>query len=206
MCPAPARLLTSSLVLDAGLVLAAAFGVLFHLMAARGLGPVTYGAFTASLSYVTLWAIVMEGGIGLALTREVSADPRRLAWVADFARWRRRLLWLGAAGAVASAGLVRFEAQVVGLVAILAVGMAALSSMRLAFAIFRALGRFTQEAVLSTAQKALLVLLTAAALALGTGVEGVAVAFTLSYAITAVPALTRAWREARPALSSSGNA
>jgi O-antigen/teichoic acid export membrane protein len=202
---APARLFTSSLVVDAGLVLAAAFGVLFHLLAARGLGPDTYGAFTASLSYVTLWAVVMEGGVGLALTREASADSRRLAWAFDFARWRRRLTWLGAAGAVASAALLGFEVRVVGLVAILAVGMASLSFMRLGFAIFRALGRFTWEAVASTAQKALLVLLAAGAFTLGTGVEGVAAAFTLSYAIIAVPAVTRAWRAARLALDAAAN-
>jgi O-antigen/teichoic acid export membrane protein len=205
MRAAPARLFSSSLIVDAGLVLAAAFGLLFHLMAARGLGPSTYGAFTAALSFVTLWAVVMEGGIGLALTREASADPRRLVWASDFARWRRRLTWLGVAGAVASAALLGFETRVVGLVAILAVGMAALSFMRLGFAIVRALGRFTWEAVPSAAQKALLVLLTAGALALGTGVAGVAAAFTLSYAITAVPAVSRAWRAVTAATTSAGD-
>jgi O-antigen/teichoic acid export membrane protein len=196
------RFLTSSVILDAGLLFAAGLGFLFHVMAARGLGPVAYGAFTASLSYVTLWAVVMEGGTGLALTREASADPRRLAWASRFARWRLGLALLGVAGAVASAWVFRFEARVIGLVAILALAMAGLSATRLAFAIFRAVGRFTWEAVLSTAQKLVLVLLAAGALALGTGAEGVAAAFALSYAITTLPAVTRAGRATRPAVDS----
>ena len=193
-----------SVILDAGLLVAAGFGVLFHVMAARGLGPPAYGAFTASLSYVTLWAVLMEGGTGLSLTREASADPRRLAWASPIASWRIRLVLIGAAGAVAAAWLIQFDVRVIGLVAILVVGMAGLSLMRLAFAVFRAVGQFTWEAALSTLQKALLVVLTAAALALGTAAEGVALAFTLSYVISALPAVRRGWTIVRPALDAPG--
>ena len=171
-------------------------------MAARGLGPGGYGAFTASLTYVALWAVVMEGGVGVALTREAAADPRRLAWAPWLALWRMRLGLVGAAGAVASAWLLNFEPQVLGLIAIMAVGMIGLSAMRLAFAVFRVVGWFTWEATFSTLQKLVLLPLTAGALILGAGAAGVAAAFTLSYAIGAAPAVGRAWNAVKPALAS----
>jgi O-antigen/teichoic acid export membrane protein len=202
----PPRLIPSSIVLNAGAVVAAGLGFVFHLMAARGLGPIGYGVFTASLAYVALWAVVMEGGIGVALTREASADPRRLAWAPRFALWRIRLGLIGVAGAVASAWLLNFDPRVLGLIAIMAVGMVGLSAMRLAFAVFRAVGRFTWEATLSTLQKLVLVPLGAGALLLGTGTGGVAVTLTLSYAIGAVAAVGRAWTAVRPALTSSADA
>jgi O-antigen/teichoic acid export membrane protein len=175
-------------------------------MAARGLGPLGYGAFAASLAHVSLWAVVMDGGIGLALTREASADPRRLAWAPRFAIWRTRLALLGMTGAVVSAWMLQFEARAIGLVAILAAGMAGLTAIRFASAIFRALGRFTAQAVVATAQKLILVLLTAGGVALAVGVEGVALAFTLSYAVVALPALAQAWRAASAAPSAETSA
>jgi len=200
------RLMTSSALLSLGVVGSAGLGFLFQLAAARGLGPVGYGAFTASLSYVTLWAIVMEGGIGLPLTREASADPRRLAWASRFALWKLGLALLGVAGAVVSAWLLEFEARVVGLVGIMAVGMAAVSAMRLAFAILRAIGRFTWEAALSTAQKLVLVSLTAAAFRIGTDAEGLALMFTVSYGIVAAAAMAVAWRARGLHVGSPANA
>jgi O-antigen/teichoic acid export membrane protein len=200
------RLMTSSALLSLGVIGGAGLSFLFQLAAARGLGPRGYGAFTASLSFVTLWAIVMEGGIGLALTREASADPARLAWALRLALWKLGLALFGIAGAIVSAWLLRFDASVVGLVGILAVGMAGVSAMRLAFAVFRAIGRFGWEAVLSAAQKLILILLAAAVLAFGADAAGIGVAFTTSYLVGGLAALTIARRLGGPAFDSSASA
>ncbi len=194
------RPITSSVILTAGLLLAAGFGFAFHLMAARGLGPGDYGTFTASLTYVALWAVVMDGGVSVALTREAAADPARLGWARRLALWKIRLGLTGAAGAVASAWILGFDQRVLALIAVMALGMAALSGMRLAFAVFRVIGRFGWEAALSTLQKAVLLPLAAGALGLRTGPAGVAAALTLSYALSAGLALSRAWGAVRPAL------
>ena len=195
------RLIASSAILTAGLFAAVGFGFVFHLLAARGLGPVGYGAFTASLTYVALWAVVMEGGVSVALTREAAADPARLAWAPRLALWKLRLGLAGAVGAVVSAWLFRFDLRVLALIAVMALGMMAQSGTRLAFGVFRAVGWFGWEATLATLQKAVLVLFTAAALGLGTGPAGVAAAFTMSYAVSVVLALARAWGAVKPALA-----
>ena len=61
-------MLGSSIVLTAGVAVSGGLALVFHLLAARGLGPVGYGVLMASLAYAVLWAIVMEGGISVALT------------------------------------------------------------------------------------------------------------------------------------------
>ncbi len=199
------RLMTSSALLSLGVIGSAGLGFLFQLAAARGLGPGGYGAFTASLSFVTLWAIVMEGGIGLALTREASADPGRLAWAPRLALWKLRLALLGSVGAIASAWLLQFDARVVTLVGILAIAMAGFSAMRLAFAILRVIGRFGWEAVLSAAQKLILILFAAAALALGAEAAGIGLAFTASYVIVGLAALAITRRLSGPVLGSDAS-
>jgi len=195
----PPPLITSSVILTAGLFLAVVSGLVFHLMVARALGPADYGALTASVTYVALWAVLMEGGVSLALTREAAADPRRLSWAPRLLLWKSWLALTGVAGALTSAWLLGFDSRVLVLVAIMALGMVGFSGMRLAFGVFRAIGSFAWEAGLSTLQKGAVVLLAAAALRLGTGVVGVAAAFTLSYAIGAGLALRRAWRAVSPA-------
>ncbi|HEV8437205.1 MAG TPA: oligosaccharide flippase family protein [Methylomirabilota bacterium] len=195
------RLLASSAILTAGVFLAAGLGLVFHLVAARGLGPVDYGAFTASLTYVALWAVLMEGGISLALTREAAAEPARLAWAPRLLGWKIRLGVAGAGGAVASAWLLGFDRRIVLLIAVMALGMIALTAMRLAFAVFRVAGWFSSEATLSVFQKAALLVLALGALGLGGGAGGVAVAFTLSYVAAVVLALGRAASAVRPALA-----
>jgi O-antigen/teichoic acid export membrane protein len=183
-----------SLILNLGRIAAAGLGFLFHLIAARSLGAAGYGAFTASLALVSLWALVMEGGIGVALTRQAAADRQRLAWFPRMVLWRTWLALGGVAGAVVSAIVLGFPPHVVGLVAIMAVGMAATSSMWLGYAVFRSMGWFTWEAVVSALQKLILVLLTAAALPLATSPVVAALAFTSSLVIGGVIAITRAWQ------------
>jgi hypothetical protein len=148
----------------------------------------------------------MEGGIGVALPGKPQQTATYRRWAPTLALWRIRLALVGVAGAVVSAWLLHFEFQVLGLIAILAVGMIGLSAMRLAFSIFRAVGWFTWEARCSTLQKFALLPLTAGALFLGTGAAGVALAFTLSYAIAAVPAVGRAFNAVRPDLAAPPDA
>lgn len=183
-----------SAILNVGGLVAAGLGALFHVLAARGLGPEGYGAFAAALAYVTLWAVVMEGGTGVALTREASADPRRLGWAHRMAVWRSALGLAGIVAAPGSAWLLRWDPAVIGLVAVLAVGMAAQSFMRLAFAVFRVEGRFAVEAAASVLQKVVLVLVTAAAFLVWRTPLVVAVAFAVSLAVATVATLGPAWR------------
>jgi O-antigen/teichoic acid export membrane protein len=143
----------------------------------------------ASLAYAVLWAIIMEGGISVALTREAAADPERLAWTPRLALWKIGLGLAGTAGAVGSGWLLGADRPTLTVIGILALGMVAVSEMRLAFAVFRVVGAFAWEAALSTLQKAVLLLLAAVVLLGGAGATAVALVFTLSYAVAAVLAL-----------------
>ncbi|MBI1726448.1 MAG: polysaccharide biosynthesis C-terminal domain-containing protein [Candidatus Rokubacteria bacterium] len=182
-------MLGSSIVLTAGVAVSGGLALVFHLLAARGLGPVGYGVLMASLAYAVLWAIVMEGGISVALTREAAADPERLAWTPRLALWKIALGLAGTAGAVGSGWLLGADRPTLTVIGILTLGMVAVSEMRLAFAVFRVVGSFAWEAALSTLQKAVLLLLAAVVLLGGAGATAVALVFTLSYAVAAVLAL-----------------
>lgn len=189
---APASSLASSLRLTAGLVASAGLGLLFHVVAARGLGPSGYGAFAAALTYAVLWAIVMDAGISVALTREAAADPARLAWLPRLARWKAALAIAGALGALASGVILGVDAPVLWLIGVLALGMIGSSGMRLASAGLRVAGAFGRDAALATVQRVLLVALAIGALAAGAGTIGVAIAFAASYGLAAALALAAA--------------
>lgn len=184
--------LASSLRLTAGILISAGLGFLFHLVAARSLGPPGYGAFAAALTYASLWAIAMEAGISVALTREAAADRTRLAWAPRLARWKLGLGLAGAAGALASGGLFGVGEPVLLMIGILALGMLGLTGMRLASAVFRVTGRFGRDATLIALQKLLLLVLAIGALLAGAGAPGIALAFALSYWATAALALSLA--------------
>ncbi len=192
MSVAPPPSLAASFTLTAGLLISAALGVAFHLLAARSLEPAGYGAFAAALTYATLWSIVMEAGISVAFTREAAADRARLGWLPRLVRWKIGLGVAGGAGAVASGLLLGAGRDVAWLIGILALGMVGASGLRLAFAVFRVAGAFRREAIVSSVQKVALVLFAAGAIALHAGTTGVAVAMLLSYWIAAAMALSRA--------------
>src|SRR5262245_38320199 len=181
--------------LTAGLLASAAVGFLFHLIAARALEPVGCGAFAASLTYATLWSIFMEAGISVAFTREAAADRSRLGWMPRLAVWKLALGLLGTAGAIASGWLLGVSDHVMLMIGILALGMLGWTGMRLAFAVFRVIGAFRREALLSSLQKLALLVLAAGALLIGGGPTGVAVAFALSYWIIAAGALGHAHKD-----------
>ena len=63
--PESPRVAGSSVLLTAGGVVSGGLALVFHLLTARGLGPVGYGMLTASLAYAVLWAIDMEARAGL---------------------------------------------------------------------------------------------------------------------------------------------
>ena len=120
---APPAWLASSVTLTTGLVASSGLGLVFHLLAARWLEPAGYGAFSAALTYATVWATLMEGGTSAVLTREASADPARLGWARRLGLWKLGLTVAGVAGAAGSAWVIGFDPPVPGLVLILALGL-----------------------------------------------------------------------------------
>ena len=163
-------------------------GMLVSIVVARWLGVQLFGVYGFAIAYATLWSVVMDGGCTMLATRVAAqrGDPKMLQAMFTL---KPVLVGLAAAGLAAGVVLGGFASVVHVPIALVAAGMALASYLGLGLAVFRGRQEFGVESGGLVAQRLLFAILAVTALAMTAGVNGVATAWALSWALIALPAL-----------------
>lgn len=171
-----------------GLLGSGALGIVILVIVARSLGVEEFGVYGFAVSYVSLWAVVMDGGSVMIATREVARRDGAGALRALFTL-KPILLLIALAGVALGAWAGGFAPTVQRVVMIQGVSAAAAACLVLALAVFRGFEEFGTESAHLVTQRLLFGILTVAALVAHAGAEGVALASACSWALLLVPAL-----------------
>ncbi len=181
-----------------------AMDIAFAIVMLRELGPTDAGRFTWAVLIVGYFNILINFGLGILITREVARDPQAGDRFLGAALAARFSLWLASLGlALALAGPLAGPLELtpaMGLTLVLLVLGVGLSEMAgLLSALFNARERMEFPAGVTVFTTAVKVSLGTAALLLGYGIVGLAVASIITNVLTATVLIALAIRVLGPA-------
>ena len=163
--------------------------LLLQVLAARTLGDTEYGKFTGALAFATIFETLMDFGLHQVAIRAVARD-RSVALRILRNQLGLKLIWtaLALVLVVVTANILKGEADV-RLACYLIGGSLVLRSYMLTIrGVLQGLEQFGLDSIVVIADRLVLLVAGATALVMGTGLQGLAVAFVASRAISLLAA------------------
>lgn len=192
------KVASNTLYLSLSSVLALCIALGFHAFLARMLGVERFGEFSFALSFISLFAVLVEFSLDSVIVRDVARDPAKAGTYFGNALVLKGLLFLVAIALVAIiASILGYPYKIRLLLYILSLGLLFDGVTKCCASLFHAAQRMRYPAALLVTERILFALLGLVAVSLHGSVIAIVVCYVAAQAMTQLASLVLVQRELR---------